>query len=85
MDNNSKIVWKNLSDINSTKVKSADLNGRTDKVMRAGIQDGWQHYQRWISKVPSTKLDKKTHNSDIYTWKGYRMWMDHVKRSWQDS
>lgn len=48
----------------------------------ANDADGWLQYRRWISKAPTTRNRRSGIDPSLYSWKGYREWTDHVKRSW---
>ena len=48
----------------------------------ANDADGWQQYRRWISKAPAPRGRRSGIDPSLYSWKGYRDWSDHVKRSW---
>lgn len=47
--------------------------------------DGWQQYRRWISKAPVPRGRRSGVDPSLYTWKGYRMWTEQVKRNWSDT
>ncbi len=47
--------------------------------------DGWQHYRWWISKVPAPSQRRSGIDPSVYTWKGYRMWTEQIKRNWQNN
>lgn len=48
----------------------------------ANDADGWQQYRRWISKAPAPRGRRVGVDPSVYTWKGYRNWIDEVKRNW---
>ncbi|MGH8223885.1 MAG: hypothetical protein ACREQZ_13025 [Woeseiaceae bacterium] len=53
----------------------------------AGIADpdGWQQYRKWISKAPAPKGRRRNIDPSLYTWKGYRLWTEQIKRNWSDN
>lgn len=51
----------------------------------AAEADGWQQYRKWISKSPAPRVRRTGLDPNLYTWKGYRTWSEHVKRNWNDN
>jgi len=61
------------------KAKDATLD---NKEPAANDADGWQQYRRWISKAPAPRARRSGIDPSLYSWKGYRVWSDTVKRNW---
>lgn len=48
----------------------------------ANDADGWQQYREWVTKAPAPRTRRAGVDPSLYTWKGYRMWSEQIKRNW---
>ena len=46
--------------------------------------EGWDSYKRWLAQMSSPAPRRLGFDDRIYTWNGYRDWMNKVKRDWDD-
>ena len=48
-------------------------------------QPGWEAYRKWLSGLPAHSLDRKPFDASVYnSWRGYHVWADKIRRSWDD-
>ena len=84
MQDSKEITW--ASDYSAEAAEEPKANDRVVGV-HAGDKaesDGWQQYRRWISKAPEPRTRRASVDSSLYTWKGYRNWIEQVKRNWSE-
>lgn len=49
-------------------------------------QPGWDAYRKWLSRVATqSPAARTTRDRSVYSWRGYHIWADKVRRSWDDS
>ena len=59
--------------------READLHPNSPSAV-----DIWQQYRGWNRKAPAPKERRGGTYRSLYTWEGYRRWMDQVKRNWSE-
>ena len=48
-------------------------------------QHGWDAYRKWLSRVATQPKGERTPlDRSVYSWRGYHVWADKVRRSWDD-
>jgi hypothetical protein len=48
-------------------------------------QHGWDAYRKWLSRVATQPTAERSPiDRSIYSWRGYHVWADKVRRSWDD-
>ncbi len=86
MEDSKYKAWKRLYSNNNEDravVNGPDMASHIPGSITGG--DGWQHYRQWISKAPSPGSHRTGVDPAVYTWKGYRVWTEQVKRNWRDN
>ena len=85
MEDSKYKAWKRLYSNNEDRVvvNGPDMASQIPGSVAGG--DGWRHYRQWISKAPSPGSHRTSVDPAVYTWKGYRVWTEQVKRNWRDN
>lgn len=68
-------------DVNSDAAAEREA-AANDAQPAANDSDGWEQYRQWVSKAPAPRTRRGGIDPALYTWKGYRMWSEQVKRNW---
>ena len=84
MQERKNISWASDYDVERQE-KTQDSGREADSQSNGSSDsDGWQQYRKWISKAPVPRQRRGGIDPSLYTWKGYRNWIEQVKRNWSE-
>jgi hypothetical protein len=69
-----------------TNIKGArlQLSSDAERLGPTSTGEGWDSYKRWLAQMSSPGPRRQGFDDSVYTWNGYRDWMNKVKRDWDD-